>query len=144
MKALSIRQPWAWAIAHAGKDVENRNWHMRYRGPLAIHAAKSMTRSRYEAFARFWQEGLGEEYWQQFPHAAFPSAENLLRGAVLALAEAVACVHESDSRWFAGPHGLLLRNVRVLPEPIPCRGALGFFDLPAEIVMNLAKQLALV
>ena len=26
MKALSIRQPWAWAILHAGKDIENRDW----------------------------------------------------------------------------------------------------------------------
>lgn len=25
--ALSIRQPWAWAILHAGKDIENRDWH---------------------------------------------------------------------------------------------------------------------
>jgi len=23
MKALSIKQPWVWAILHAGKDVEN-------------------------------------------------------------------------------------------------------------------------
>ena len=26
MKALSIRPPWAWAILHAAKDVENRTW----------------------------------------------------------------------------------------------------------------------
>ncbi len=25
MLALSIRQPWAWAVIHAGKDVENRS-----------------------------------------------------------------------------------------------------------------------
>lgn len=24
--ALSVRQPWAWAIIHAGKDIENRTW----------------------------------------------------------------------------------------------------------------------
>ena len=24
MLAVSIRQPWAWAVIHAGKDVENR------------------------------------------------------------------------------------------------------------------------
>jgi hypothetical protein len=143
MKALSIRQPWAWAVAHAGKDVENRNWHMRHRGPLALHAAKNMTRARYHAFARFWQEGLGEAYAQQYPHLVLPSPEKLPRGAVLAMAEAVDCVHESGSRWFAGPHGLLLRNVRVLPEPIPCRGALGFFDLPEEVAEKIAQQLAL-
>ena len=27
MKALSLRQPFAWAVIHGGKDVENRSWH---------------------------------------------------------------------------------------------------------------------
>lgn len=35
VKALSVRQPWAWAIVHAGKDVENRNWPTPHRGRLA-------------------------------------------------------------------------------------------------------------
>lgn len=34
MKALSIRQPWAWLIIHGGKDVENRTWHTKHRGAL--------------------------------------------------------------------------------------------------------------
>ena len=38
MKVLTLRQPWAWAVAHGGKDVENRTWTTRYRGPIAIHA----------------------------------------------------------------------------------------------------------
>lgn len=42
MKALSIRNPWAWAITHGGKRVENREWQCppTYRGPLLIHASK--------------------------------------------------------------------------------------------------------
>ncbi|MQA14935.1 MAG: ASCH domain-containing protein [Pseudonocardiaceae bacterium] len=42
MRALSIRQPWAWAILHAGKDVENRSWPIRHRERLVIHAAKTV------------------------------------------------------------------------------------------------------
>jgi hypothetical protein len=38
LKALTIRQPWAWAIIHAGKDIENRSWNSRLRGTTAIHA----------------------------------------------------------------------------------------------------------
>ncbi len=38
MKALSVRQPFAWAIVHGGKDVENRSWATSYRGPVLIHA----------------------------------------------------------------------------------------------------------
>ncbi len=42
MKALSLRQPWAWAILHAGKRIENRDWGTAYRGPLLLHASKSV------------------------------------------------------------------------------------------------------
>jgi hypothetical protein len=38
VKALTVRQPWAWAIVHGGKDVENRVWSTSYRDTLAIHA----------------------------------------------------------------------------------------------------------
>ena len=43
--ALSVRQPWAWAIIHGGKPLENRSQgaidYMRpLRGRRAIHAAK--------------------------------------------------------------------------------------------------------
>jgi hypothetical protein len=38
VKALTVQQPWAWAIVHGGKDVENRTQAWSYRGPLAIHA----------------------------------------------------------------------------------------------------------
>lgn len=40
MKAISLWQPWASAIAFGSKRVETRSWTTRYRGPLAIHAGK--------------------------------------------------------------------------------------------------------
>ena len=41
MRVITVRQPWAWAIVHGGKDVENRTRNIAgsYRGPVAIHAA---------------------------------------------------------------------------------------------------------
>ena len=39
MQLLSVRQPWAWAIARGRKRVENRNWAPSYRGPVAIYAS---------------------------------------------------------------------------------------------------------
>lgn len=43
MRILTVRQPWAYAIMHLGKDVENRSRNIAgdYRGPVAIHAAKT-------------------------------------------------------------------------------------------------------
>jgi len=43
MKALSVRQPWAWLIAHGLKPVENREWETHYRGPVLIHASKTFS-----------------------------------------------------------------------------------------------------
>lgn len=39
MQVLSVRQPWAWAIARGRKPVENRDWAPSYRGQLAIYAS---------------------------------------------------------------------------------------------------------
>src|ERR1051326_1498970 len=40
VKALSVRQPWAWLIIYGGKDIENRDWPTSHRGPTLIHAGK--------------------------------------------------------------------------------------------------------
>ena len=44
MKTLTIRDPWAQAIAQGVKRIETRSWRASYRGPLAIHAAKRLDR----------------------------------------------------------------------------------------------------
>jgi hypothetical protein len=40
MKAITIWQPWASLIAIGAKQYETRSWETKYRGPIAIHAAK--------------------------------------------------------------------------------------------------------
>lgn len=37
--AITLWQPWASLIALGAKQIETRSWNLRYRGPLAIHAA---------------------------------------------------------------------------------------------------------
>lgn len=41
MKAISLWQPWASLVPAGAKPVETRSWSTSYRGPLAIHAAKT-------------------------------------------------------------------------------------------------------
>jgi hypothetical protein len=52
IKCLSIRPAWAWMIIHLQaprwKDVENRSWTTKYRGPLLIHASQGLTHDEYE------------------------------------------------------------------------------------------------
>lgn len=114
--ALSIRQPWAWAILHAGKDVENRTWPTRFRGTVLIHAAQKLD----DLGAPAIRDILG------WPPSSIVAGDRHPRGGVVGMAEIVDCVTSMDSPWFFGPHGFVLRN----PQPLefaPCRGALGFF-----------------
>jgi hypothetical protein len=125
MKALSIRQPWAWAILHAGKDVENRDWRTDYRGPVLIHAGKLCTEAEYDSCMAFMHT-----ISLRHPFAAglrIPRRETLSLGGIVGEAEIVDCVTRSNSPWFCGKYGFVLRNARPLPFQ-RCRGALGFFD----------------
>ena len=45
LRALTIRQPWAWAIAAGFKKVENRGWLPSYRGLVAIHSGLTVDHS---------------------------------------------------------------------------------------------------
>lgn len=142
MKALTICQPWAWAIAHAGKRVENRTWPTRYRGPLAIHAGKS----------REYLDAEDPQAWPDAYNVAWPPEREFVFGAVVAVADLVACVElakvaaldPKQAAWLAehpfteGPVCWILKNVRALLEPVPCRGGQGLWDLPAEIVRLIA------
>lgn len=121
MRALSIRQPWAWLILHAGKDIENRDWSTSYRGPILIHASKGMTIDEYEDAADFAFFHCGVESMEQ--------REALPRGGIVGIADIVDCVTESESPWFVGRFGFVLRNARPLPF-LPFKGQLGFFDAP--------------
>lgn len=124
--ALSVRQPWAWAIIHADKDIENRAWRrpnpgLAFRGRVAIHAACGMTRAEYSE-AREFIDGLG---WTcPDPHALF-------RGGIIGSVEVVDVVTNArqlppGARWFFGPVGLVLERPKAC-RFIPAAGQLGFF-----------------
>lgn len=134
MKAISIRQPWAWLIVHGGKDVENRDWATKYRGRVLVHAARGMTRSE-------WEDAIDTAR-----HAGVPvdvlrngcNFDQLQRGGVIGAVDIVDCVQQSDSPWFFGTHGFVLRN----PAPVPFtpwKGQLGFFDVPLSAIEAVSK-----
>lgn len=120
--ALSVRQPWAWAIIWGGKDIENRSWQavnhgLRQRGRIAIHAAKGMTKEEYEYAAEFMAD-LGIKA---------PLPNFLDRGCIIGSVEVVGVVTNHTSDWFMGPRGLVLRDAKPAKEVIPAVGALGYF-----------------
>lgn len=125
MKAISIRQPWAWLIVRPDlvgqarsdaiarrelKDIENRVWPTSYRGPILIHAGKGMTRDEYEAAQDpLWARGG--------PTIELPEFGALDRGGIVGAARIVDCVpaYRAESWWHADcQFGLVLADVRPL------------------------------
>lgn len=136
MKAITIRNPYAWAVATGRKDVENRTRPVSHRGDIAIHAGAAWFPDAEwdrRIIAAWWGEGRpgGRLDVATFPAGWFR--------VVLAVADLYDChVPEPGcctSEWAepgAGAH-LLLRNVRRLAEPVPARGALGLWTVPDDV-----------
>lgn len=136
MKALSIRQPWAWLIIHGGKDIENRGWRTSHRGPLLIHASKGMTVAEYEEVGGWLPAGCGYT-------GTVPAREVLERGGIIGQVDVVDCIcpgiDEVVSPWYMEGWGWVLAN----PKPLPfkeCKGTLGLFDVNYEELSHAAAH----
>jgi ASCH domain len=123
MKALSIRQPWAWLIVNGFKPVENRTWESFYRGPLLIHAGKLMTMADYEACLLF----VDCHHDTRIARLKIPQPMQLDRGGIVGRAVMTGCVREYDSNWFCGPFGFVLEQAKPLAFR-PIKGQLSFFE----------------
>ena len=126
--ALSIRQPWASLILLAGKNVENRSWPTYTRGPILIHAAKSMTKKEYTEAMDFACSINHARMMSLMFCSGVLAFDNLPRGGIIGSANLVDCVRRSRSPWFVGPNGFVLRDQKPLPF-VPLKGQLGFFEV---------------
>ncbi len=160
MRALSITQPWATLIAIGAKSVETRSWGTTYSGPLAIHASKNYPEECREFFDAVSTLDLCGDALDQ---AGYHSAGDVPLGAIVAVANLARCfpfinaevdaaieqrygVH-LDARermlgdFSPGRFGFLLLDVRRLPVPVPCAGALGLWTVPPETMAAVQQQL---
>ncbi|MFC3228759.1 ASCH domain-containing protein [Marinibaculum pumilum] len=134
MRALSIRQPYAFAIVNGWKDIENRDWPTRFRGPVLVHAGKKEERDDVFDVLRFIAERTGRD-----PHViASKYRDQKALGCIVGAVDIADCVTEHASGWFYGPYGFVLTNGRPC-KPVACRGALGFFTVPDEVARELRE-----
>lgn len=126
MKALTIWQPWADAIAHGTKRVENRSWPapaFLVGNRIAIHAGAS-----YDDQARI----LGD----------LPD----VRRAILAVVTLTGC-HKTNRDMCCGLWGdenawhWQLDDVHTLPEPVKCPGSRRLWTVPDDIEQAIRAQL---
>lgn len=116
--ALSIRQPWATAIASGIKPVENRTWKTNFRGRIYIHASQ-----------KFDHEGL--EWLVTNGHMPAISPANFLTGGIVGTATITDCVENMDSPFFFGPYGFVITDPMEVAF-VALRGQLGFFKVSHE------------
>ncbi len=131
MKALSIRQPWAWLIVQGFQDIENRTWFTKFRGRVYVHAGKI---SDVDPAAHYSQtQNAILDCLSTTQQYAFLKARPWPLGAIVGEVEIIDCVQESPCPWFEGPYGFVLRNPVAYTEPIPFKGQLGFFDVALPV-----------
>lgn len=148
MKALSIRQPWTWAILNAGKRIENREWRgCSYRGPILIHAAKGGSMQDWaDDFddVKACAQSTGVELRGPLTIAMLREQsggivgrariDGVIRGEADFAAYAAATPGgEAQRAWWRGGFALVLADVVPVPF-VPCRGALGLFDVDERIL----------
>jgi len=152
MRALTIRQPHAGLIVAGVKNVENRTWATRYRGPIAICASKAMSAEDVR-FERQWCRENG-----------IPFPEPLLRGGIIGVVDLVGIIRPATTPETAVVvcDGLLYTTVLpsdrlpdsmdwyvdglfgwVLSSPrptkfVPYPGRLGLFEVPDHLIRILA------
>lgn len=125
--ALTVRQPWAWAIVHGYKDVENRTWTTSYRGRLLIHASRNDDSKGFETLRR---------------RRIRLDDDTLVRGAIIGSVELVEIVDDSRSPWaHRGQRHWQLDDPHVYGHPIPCRGYPGHCWVPRPVdVLEMAHR----
>lgn len=126
VRLLSVRQPWADALAAGVKPVENRRWSTPYRGWVLLHAPLT-----YDPDGAAFCRGLGFD-----PLGPGEAA----RGGVIGAARLVDVVRAHPSPWFFGPFGFVFADARPLPF-VACPGALGLRVPPAGVLDALRGEL---
>lgn len=110
--ALSIRVPWATMIVKAIKDVENRGWAPNYKGPLIIHASKTIDKQALGHYADEYEWING----------------NLATGCLIGHVILDRVSKEQTSPWHMdGKIGLYLKDAVEWKNPLPWRGQPSIF-----------------
>lgn len=159
MKALTLTQPYATLIAVGAKKIETRGWSTSFRGPLAIHAAKGLGPVG-------GKRGLAElctddPFFGALIDAGYRAGKPLPMGAIVAVCRLVDCEStdilpvgygRGEGVWWLTPeerafgnynpgrYAWLLADIRALPEPIPCKGALWLWEWNGSPASPQASQ----
>jgi hypothetical protein len=138
VQAISIQQPWAFAIARGGKAVSNQGMSTAYRGPLLVHASM---RVDLKACDSPLIQAAG---WN-------PRDPLATLGAVIAVArlnEVCSTAADLGESCECGPwadaesHHWRLAEIQALPRPIVALGRPGLWEPKPSLVTDVEAMVA--
>jgi len=146
MKALSMTQPYATAVVRSYfangrpvKGVETRSWSTSLRGEIAIHAAKG-----FPGWARDFAktEYLLGRLPEKLPLMAIVGTVEIVRmDPTQNIEQTISALERLYGDYSWGRFGWSFDNARELPEPIPCKGALGLWSVPLDVEARIRQQI---
>lgn len=123
MKAVTLWQPYAQAVAAGLKHYETRSWATRYRGPIAIHASiKPLTKQSQDLTIRYAIPELA--YGEIIAYAD-------LVDCVLMTEELIACQNQPEldfGDWRPGRYAWQLENIRLPQQKTKISGRQGLWN----------------
>lgn len=173
MKALTLTQPWATLVAIGAKRIETRSWSTSYRGDLLIHAGAGLGPVGgkkglvMQCARKHFLPALDAIMPEHLRGIGSPAliAERLPLGAIIAVCRLHHCCpteHIASDWWrknnlshcltdqehafgdySPGRYAWLLADIRALPEPVPCKGALGLWQPDAATIEAVMRQVQL-
>ncbi len=146
MKTITVKQPWASLIALGDKKLETRSWATKYRGPIAIHAGKTVDKKafQYELIRQALSEH-GITDWRELPTGAVIATGNLAKVWRVENDSRCVMLYDVITKKFRLWHGGMpdeyhfgdysdgrfawqLDDVVPLQQPIPANGQLSLWN----------------
>ena len=135
MKAISLWQPWASAMALGFKRNETRHWEQSYRGPLLIHAAKTVVPWTEEIISFFRIKGIGPD---RFPMGCLICKVDLVDIVEITQENAPDGVEYMFGNYAPGRYMWQTSNLETF-KPIPWKGRQGLFNVPWENICRAVE-----
>lgn len=169
MKVITLHEPWATLMAIGAKKIETRHWPTKFRGLVAIHAAKGgLGLTELENICRekyFFSALKAFEPFRETAHLLRRNMKGVFpRGHILAVGELVDCLptearicltsvfdewpsldnpqERAFGNYEPGRFGFLFGNVRRLKMPVPFSSRQGkILELDAATEALVLEQL---
>lgn len=145
MKGLSLWQPWASFVALGFKGNETRSWETKYRGLLAIHAAKNKSALddaddilEDAGFDMSERTTIGGTKWPLGEYVALGELVDCVR--VEAIRDTLTRRERAMGNYSDGRFAWIMRNIRKLSPRVDGRGAQGLFDVDGHALIEIRKQ----